>query len=178
MIRITIDSEKIKKALCYCGLILFFSLIQVTLVPRYPIFGVSPDLVLSCVIAAAMFEGAKFGAVTGVISGFFIDAIGSVGLSLSPLIYCVFGYVVGICAELIFRRGLLSFFMCAVGGYFLRGFATIILVSAAWNTYSTTFVFLRVVLPEIALSVLFSFVIYPCFRLLAGRFHRDFELKN
>lgn len=178
MLKISIDSEKIKKALCYGGLTLFFSLLQITLIPRYPIFGVSPDVVLSCVLAAAMFEGAKFGAVTGVAAGFFIDAVGSIGLSLSPLLYCVFGYVTGICAEFLFRRGVLSFTMAAVVGYFLRGFATIILVAAAWTTYSTTFVFLRVVLPEIALSILFSYPVYLFFRLLAGRFHRDFELKN
>jgi len=178
VLKFRIDSDYIKKGLCYGGLILFFSLLQVTLVPRYPIFGVSPDLVLSCVLAAAMFEGAKFGAVTGVAAGFFIDAIGSVGLSLSPLLYCIFGYVTGICAEFLFRRGLISFTMAVSVGYFLRGFATVILISAAWKDYSTAFVFLRVVLPEIALSIIFSYPVYFCFRLLAKRFHQDFELKN
>lgn len=178
MFKFHLDSEKIQKVLCYGGLTLFFSLLQITLIPRYPIFGVSPDLVLSCVLAAAMFEGAKFGAVAGTLAGFFIDAVGSIGLSLSPLLYCVFGYVTGICAEFLFRRGVLSFTMATVVSYFLRGFATIILVAASWTTYSTTFVFLRVVLPEIALSILFSYPVYLAFRLLAGRFHRDFELKN
>ena len=178
MVKFRIDSDYIKRGLCYGGLTLFFTLLQVTLLPRYRIFGVMPDLVLSCVIATAMFEGAKFGAVTGVAAGFFIDAVGSVGVSLSPLIYCVFGYIVGICAEFLFRRGLLSFTMATVIGYFLRGFVTILLVAVFWKTYSTFFVFLRTVLPEIVLSVIFSYPVYFFFRLLAGRFHRDFELKT
>ena len=178
MVKFRIDSDYIKKGLCYGGLTLFFALLQVTLIPRYPIFGVQPDLVLSCVLAASMFEGAKFGSVIGVAAGFFIDAIGSVGLSLSPLIFCVFGYVTGICAEFLFRRGLISFTMSVIVGYFLRGFATIFLVSAVWNDYSTTFVFLRVALPEIALSVVFSYPVYFVFRRLAKKFHQEFELKN
>lgn len=178
MVKFRIDSDYIKKGFAYGGLILFFSLLQITLVPRYPIFGVSPDLVLSCVLATAMFEGAKFGAITGVAAGFFIDAVGSVGLSLSPLLFCVFGYVTGICAEFLFRRGLLSFIMAGTVGYFLRGFATILLVAASWTLYSTAFVLIRTVLPEIILSIVFSPVVYLVFRLLAGRFHRDFELKN
>ena len=140
--------------------------------PRFPTAAMRPPC--RCLRSSIQ----KFGAVAGTLAGFFIDAVGSIGLSLSPLLYCVFGYVTGICAEFLFRRGVLSFTMATVVSYFLRGFATIILVAASWTTYSTTFVFLRVVLPEIALSILFSYPVYLAFRLLAGRFHRDFELKN
>ena len=173
-----LDNDKLVRGLSYGGLTFFFMLLQITLVPRYPIFGVSPDLILSCVLAAAMYEGGKFGAVMGVAAGFVIDAVGSVGLSLSPLVYMLFGYIAGICAEFLFRRGLLFFTIAVSIGYFLRGFVTLINISAAWNHYSTGYVFLRVIFPEIGLSVLFSYMIYFFFRLVAGKFHSSFELKN
>ncbi|MBR6558188.1 MAG: hypothetical protein IKT70_04165 [Clostridia bacterium] len=173
-----LDNDKLIRGLSYGGLAFFFLLLQLTLVPRYPIYGVSPDLMLSCVLAVSMFEGGKFGAVMGVTTGFVIDAVGSVGLSLLPLVYMLFGYITGICSEFLFRRGLLFFTIASSIGYFLRGFVTLINISASWNHYSTSYVFLRVIFPEIGLSVLFSYFVYIFFRLLAGKFHSSFELKN
>ena len=176
--RLSIDSTKLQKTLVYGGLIFLFSLLQITLLPRYPIFGVTPDLSLSCVLAVAMFEGRKGGGIAGIATGFYIDAVGSLGLSLLPLFYFIAGFVVGICAEFLFRRGFESWSMAVFGGYFLRSFITLICLSVSYSHYSFWEVFATLMIPEFTASVLFSYPLFVIFRLAAKRFHKNYELRS
>lgn len=171
-----LDNDKLIKGLSYGGLSFFFVLLQITLIPRYPIFGICPDIVLSCVLSIAMFEGARFGAVSGIVIGFVIDAVGSYGLSLSPFFYMIFGYITGLCSDYLFKRGWLSFSMSSAVAYFFRGFLTLINISAAWKQYSTGYVFLHILAPEVLFSFLFSFPVFFFFSLVAHRFHKSTDV--
>lgn len=61
-------------------------------------FGIAPDLCLGLTVACGMFFGAGFGALTGVASGFFIDALTVGGTSFNVIFYFLCGAIVGVFA--------------------------------------------------------------------------------
>ena len=60
--------------------------------------GTSPDLCLGFTVALGLLFGYRFGAVFGVASGFFIDAISADGFSLRIILYLLCGAAAGILA--------------------------------------------------------------------------------
>ena len=58
-------------------------------------FGIAPDLCLAFTVACGILFGPGVGAVAGISSGFFIDALSSSGISASVIIYFLCGTVVG-----------------------------------------------------------------------------------
>jgi hypothetical protein len=89
---ISIEIEPIIRGLVCLLLISFFALLQTTLFARFCPFGAIPDLMLPLVIAIAMTEDEKWGAVCGIAAAFVIEAIGSSGAALLPLLYAAAGY--------------------------------------------------------------------------------------
>ena len=61
-------------------------------------FGIAPDLCLSLTVACGMLFGSRFGALVGVISGFFIDALTVGGLSFNIIFYFLCGAIIGVFA--------------------------------------------------------------------------------
>lgn len=66
-------------------------------------FGTVPDLCLAFTVALGMMFGSRFGAVFGVASGFFIDALSADGLSVKILLYLVCGALSGLFTVTEFR---------------------------------------------------------------------------
>lgn len=58
-------------------------------------FGTAPDLCLAFTVACGILFGSGYGAVTGIASGFLIDALSLGGFSVNVMIYFVCGALVG-----------------------------------------------------------------------------------
>ena len=71
--------------------------------------GIVPDLVLCAVVAVAMAEDERVAGICGVAAGFFIDAVGAVGISISPLLYGICGYLTGVLVRFFLRRNFPSY---------------------------------------------------------------------
>lgn len=141
-----IEKEWVFRVLIVAALTVFFAITETTFAARFPLFGQTPDLMLGLVIAVAMTEGERFGAVTGLCAGLIIDALGTTAVvSLSPLLYVPVGYAVGILTENYFtgRWPVRALYMLAAG--IPRAILTVIIlrssdtVSAAmtgWQMFS------------------------------------------
>ena len=66
-------------------------------------FGTVPDMCLAFTVALGMMLGSRFGAVFGVASGFFIDALSADGLSAKILLYLICGALSGLFTVTEFR---------------------------------------------------------------------------
>lgn len=88
-----------RRSIVYGLLIFFLAIIQCSFFSRLKIFGVVPDLMLGAVVGIAMLDSQRAAAVCGIGAGFVIDALGSSGLSLSPLFYLIFGALCGALAK-------------------------------------------------------------------------------
>ena len=73
-------------------LMIFTALMQTTLLAQFRPFGAVPDMMLLFVLAVAMRENEKWGALFGLLSAVLIEAIGGEGISVLPLFYFFVGY--------------------------------------------------------------------------------------
>ena len=76
-------------------LILFFVLLQTSFFGFYPLFGAVPDLTLVVVLATGLFLGERAGGLVGLFGGILLEALGSFGVALLPLLYFLLGFFAG-----------------------------------------------------------------------------------
>ena len=134
-IRMGIDGEKILKAVVAASLLIFFALLQTTIFARFRPFGAVPDLMLPLVIAVAMTEREKFGAIFGLFAAFVIEALGGATMFVLPLLYMRALFTAAACAAHIFFT--LFVLLSTVGGI---GFGPA-LTKAAFPEFLSSLVF-------------------------------------
>lgn len=101
--------------------------LEAYVLPRYPLFGVSPMLLPLAVVVVGVLEGAAGGAGFGVAVGALCSAVyaGSDGLILIGL--CLIGLGCGALSQYVLRRDLLGCFLCSLLGLGLLDFCRIAL---------------------------------------------------
>lgn len=139
-------------------MILVFSSLQVSLFARIRPFGAVPDLMLCLVLGIALFGGEYAGAIAGIAAGFVIEAIGSRGISLLPVAYMIYGYVVGYYAK--HTRGYLSYLFYLGIGLLLRAALTVAYTCMNYRIIDLPSILLYSVLPELLGTALVGCVMY------------------
>ena len=139
-------------------MILVFSSLQVSLFGKMRPFGAVPDVMLCLVLGIAFFKGEYAGAITGISAGFVIEAIGSRGISLLPVIYMIYGYVVGHYAR--HTRRYVSYLFYLMIGLLLRAATTVAYTCLNYRIIHLPDIFLYSVLPELLGSAVVGCVMY------------------
>ena len=137
---------------------------QCSFFSRLKPFGASPDLILGSLCAIILLDGKKCGAVYAVAVGYFIDAIGSVPPSFSPVFYLLCTVILGMIAEKMMPR-FVSFAVLMLPAIMLRAVFTYFnlwLSSAVRPTLGT---FAHVALPEMLSTAVFCLPVYFIIRL-------------
>ena len=80
--------------------------LQIGFFNRLPIFGATVEVVFAAVLYVGWRRGALTGAVAGLVGGFMLDALGSGGLSVLPLLYLVAAVYMALAAERLFDHPL------------------------------------------------------------------------
>ena len=158
--RLTVRSSAVLRVLRYFVLSFFLVMLQTVVLPRvFP--GALPDLMLPAVIAAAMGEDERIAALFGAFGGFFLDAAGTAGLSLSPLYYMLIGYVCGVLIRFWLRRTFLSFMSYVAAATFLtRPVVTYVLLQFSQPDTPLNRAISDILLPEALLTVLAAPLLY------------------
>ena len=94
----------LRRSLVYAPVIFLVAIIQCSFFAQLKILPAVPDLILGLVVGIAMLDSQKAAVVCGIGAGFVIDAIGSSGLSLSPLFYMLIGALCGALAKKMLPR--------------------------------------------------------------------------
>lgn len=168
----------LQKTLVYGVAVIILAIFQTAFFSRFDLFGATPDIMLGAVMAIAMFEGERAGAAAGIGAGFFIEALGGVGLSILPVFYMICGAVCGLLCIRTFSRGPFSFIVFALAANAARAMVTLIYISFFWGNYSLIDAFGNILIPEYFSSVAFSLLPFIVIRLLAKIFHRTRELNR
>lgn len=166
----------LQKAMIYGGAIIVLAIFQTAFFSHFPLFGAIPDLMLPASLAIAMFEGERGGAASGIFAGFFIEAIGGVGLSLLPIFYMLCAVVCALLCRRAFSRGPITFALFALCSFALRSLVTLIYISFVWQDLNILDAVSAVLIPEYFSGLVFAFVPFILIRLLAKIFHRTREL--
>ena len=130
------------------------------------LLGVVPDLCFALVCAIGFILGEKYGAIFGLCGGVLIWALGSGGISLSPILFALCGYLCGALPEIILRRNFLSYlvYTAMMGGVHLL--FTLIYFIMLSESYEIWGAFGKLMIPEFILCVIFMIAAYGAVRLI------------
>ena len=84
-----LSPEVTKRVVVYGLLLLLLGSAQVSFFARVVWLPAIPDLLLGTVVALSLLESERVAVVAAIGGGFLIDALGSVGVSLSPILYLI-----------------------------------------------------------------------------------------
>ena len=168
----------LQKAAIYGGAIIILAIFQTAFFSRFAPFGATPDLMLAAVLAIAMFEGERAGCIAGIGAGFFIEAIGSVGLSILPVFYLACGAAAGLLCIRTFSRGPISYAIFVLISFAARAMITLVYINFFWGSYSIIDAVREILVPEYLSGIVLAFFPFIVIRLLAKLFHRTRELNR
>ena len=174
---LNMDGEAIAKGAVCALLIAVFSLIQTTLFTRFRPFGAVPDLILPLVIAIAMTERERWGAVVGLIAAFVIESLGGSRLTLLPLLYMPSGYVCGLLTIYYFRDSAAVRALYTVISSIARAFFTLITLAMTVADISLAAAVTDIVLPELAANLLFAVIPHSAAYLALRPFNKSRDAK-
>ncbi len=167
------EGDTLLKAAVCAALILLVALLQTTVFSRFRPFGAVPDLCLPLVLALALTEGERWGSVCGLCTAFVIEAIGSSGITLLPILYAAVGYFCPIIA----REHLTDSFpvrvlLTAVTGIG-RAVFTLIYLAAAVHPFRFFPLLASRVLPEYAATFCLALLPHLLVHLCLHPFHKS-----
>ncbi len=148
----------------YASFFLLLALIQTSLLGRFRPFGTLPDLMLCGVLGVAYFAGKYTGAISGLFAGFLIEALGSQGLSLLPVLYLLLGYTLGHYASAGGARRALRYLIFLSVSLLMRAGVTVWYVSLTYGTvFPLSYTLFEVVLPELIATAVSGLILWiPC----------------
>lgn len=128
-----------------------------------------PLLLPMSAVAVGVLEGPKFGALFGMAAGILASCTGHKGLYCIPLL-ALLGWVCGLVVQYVLRRDLVGHFICAA------------VAALLWEVWQVGFrlithiaplpVLIRVALPELLWTLVFSLPVYWVFRFCCIHFGR------
>ena len=153
---LAIDTESIIKGLVAGFLIFFFSMLQVTVFSALRPFGAVPDLILPLVIAIGITEGERWGGVCGLAGAFLIEALGSAGVTVLPLLYVPCGFIAGVLGTYYLRDSVVIRVIFTFASGILRALFTVICVLITYKSPSASVMFRNIVFPEFIATFIFA----------------------
>ena len=141
-------------------MLLIVASVQVTIPKSLCFFGAVPDLMICTVLCVAYFCGRYAGAITGIAAGFIIEAIGSRGISLLPVVYMIGAYVAGHYARTVKPKRYtiyLFFLACAL---FVRAGVTVVYACMNYKTVHLLKILLYTVLPEMGGTAIAGLILF------------------
>jgi rod shape-determining protein MreD len=160
-----------RRILAY-GITLFaLALLQTTLLPHFPLLGITPDLCLLFVLCVAMQDGREVGGTVGLCAGFLECALGITGPSALPILFFTVGYGVGHLSGRTLPRSFPSYLILSASLCFLRPAVTLAAIglAAQASAFDLTVILRGTLAPEMLVNFLFSLPMYPLMRRLCDR---------
>lgn len=131
-----------------------------------------PLLLPIAAIAAGTLEGAKFGAGHGIAAGILMASIAHGSIILIPVLAIV-GWLAGLLAQYVLRRDLIGHIICCIAFMALWELAQVLFY---YLTHTAPFpVLIRVALPELLWTLLFSFPVYCISRFCCVHYGRIYH---
>ena len=167
-----LEEDAIWKCVLCCVLVALLALLQTTLFARFRPFGAIPDLMLPFVVAFSMREGERWGAAAGLAAAFVIEALGSSGITLLPLLYVPVGYLCPIVTRLYLRDSIPVRLIYTAASGVGRAVFTLLYLAIHLPDFSSGALFGGVVLPEYASTFLLAMPVHLLVWLLFRPFHK------
>ncbi len=154
-----IRPETVKRVVLYGLLLLFLSAMQCSFFARLRFLPATPDLVLCAVVGILLLDSEQAAAIAAVGGGFVLDAIGGIGVSLSPVFYLLTVTLLRLLSKKI-MPGFLSYLIVLLPSLLLRASFTALGLLGAVDALSISQALRRVILPEALITLVFGMLVY------------------
>ncbi len=152
----SVDSEIVIKIIICTLLLIFFAMLQTTFFVRFAPFGTVPDLMIIFTLAVSMSEGEKWGAVWGLAAAYLIEALGTSGITLLPLLYMPAGLIFGIVGQYYLSGTASVRVLFTIIASFARALFTLIYVFTTLKGFTIGAVLLNITIPEFCSTLIIS----------------------
>lgn len=169
-----------KKSIVWGIWLFFLAVFQTSFFSVFRPFGAVPDLVLPAVIVIAIYDRERMGTIAGIMGGYIADALGGVGLSLSPIVYMICGCIIALLAYSVLRRDFMSWVVGTVFSLIISGLASVIgaYFAAGAVHFDISDIFSRLLLPQFFASLLMGVPVYFLTKLIWSRFFNNREMEG
>lgn len=155
--------DRIRRTVFYGAVLFLLAIVQCSFFARLKFLPVTPDLILGALLTILLLESPQAATVFALIGGFFLDALGGVGISWSPLLYWMTVVLLGFPAVKMMKN-FRAWLLLMIPALLLRmGFGALelwlTLDGVVWKT-----ALLTILLPEAWLTMLTAIPIYFCMR--------------
>lgn len=151
--------ELLKRILFYGIATLLLGSLQCAFFPLLDFCPATPDLIITMLTAIALLDSPKSAAICALASGFFIDAIGSSGIALSPVIYLLGVMIVSFFTDKILK-GFPSFLLLLIPTLLWRAFSTYAYAAISEKALPAASIFADIILPELLCTALLAIPVY------------------
>ncbi len=128
--------------------------------------GATPDFCFALVCAIGFILGERYGAIFGLVGGALIWALGSGGVSLSPILFALCGYLCGALPRVMLRRNFLSYLVYTLMMGAIHLLFTLIYIVMLTEGYDIWGAFAVRIIPEFISCVIFMTVAYGAVKLI------------
>ena len=153
------NKNLLKRIIVYGLMTLFLASMQTAFFPILKICPKTPDLIMGMLLAITLLDGENSACICALGAGFFLDAIGSSGLAVSPVVYIAFVLIINIFARKVLKS-FVSYMLLLVPSLVYRAIATYLLVLITERSFVGGWVFTEIILPEMLVSAVLCLPIY------------------
>ena len=150
-------------------ILLFLSFLIVimesTLISRFRIGGIIPNLTLITVMSIAMCEDSKTGRQVGFFMGLTQDVLFFRSIGYYALLYFLLGHISGIARRVLRRSNLTTLFLFVLAGDLIYGLVNYVFLAFLRGQTDIVYYLRKIIIPEAAYT---AFFILPLYCILAG----------
>ena len=148
-----------RRIIIFGAVAFLLGVLQCSFFARLKPFGAVPNLMLGSLCAITLIDSKKTAAVYGVAGGYFIDALGAVPPSFSPIFFLIGVVIIGKISEKMMPR-FVSFLIVMIPTVLMGGLFTYINMCVSVSGIAPIGVFLRLALPEMLCTYVFCLPVY------------------
>ena len=149
----------LRRILIYSALFFLFGIAQCSFFSRLKPFGATPNITLGAICGVIMLDNKRSAAICAIAAGYFIDTLGAVPPSFSPLFYLLCVAILGKVSDKMMPR-FVSFAALLLPAVVLNAVYTYLGAWLAAKAAPSLSVFPSVILPEILSTFIFCLPIY------------------
>jgi rod shape-determining protein MreD len=142
------------------ALLLFAALVQISITSNIEVASGHPDLLLVLVISVSLLRGPAFGAAAGFWAGLVLDVASFETLGLTSLLLTLAGYFAGRFGEVTKKSSAHPALIAVTIGTIGYALGAAILHFMLGETVSASELFVRMLLPTLALNLLLAYPLY------------------
>ena len=152
--------------LLFIPLLGILAILQSTLLPRFPLLNVHPDLVLLTVMSWALLRGMTEGLTWAFIGGIWIDLLSGGPFGLSPLTLVITAFLVSLLESGLFQEHIVLVILMIAGASLLHGTLYLSLLRLGNHPAATTAALWRIIIPTALYTSLLTPIVFPIMRWL------------